>query len=222
MRVTATVEALPGLGDEGAMSDLQASLVEFEPPAGLLLETQLWAAQNTPEAVLDAVRDSGVTLSDQQRVDTSLEALRSDAFSLGWRIFLIVGAATLLLAIFGVLASAVAQSRWRSYEVASLRVVGVKQRNLVRASVLEYVTMLGFAVALGIVSAWIALVLVLPSINLGGAGTYDPAAAYSVHWDILGIVAATLFLLAALIALVVSRRTTRLGRPATLRWAEQG
>jgi len=37
----------------------------------------------------------------------------------------------------GVLASAVLQSRWRSYEVASLRVVGVRQRALVRGSVLE-------------------------------------------------------------------------------------
>jgi hypothetical protein len=31
-----------------------------------------------------------------------------------------------------------------------------------------------------------------------------------------------LFVLAALIALVVSWRTTRLGRPSTLRWAELG
>ncbi|HET9861148.1 MAG TPA: ABC transporter permease [Nocardioidaceae bacterium] len=222
MRVVATVDALPALGDEGAMSDLATSLVEFEPPAGLLLETRLWVAEGAPESVLDAVRSAGITLSDEQRMDTTLEELRSDAFSLGWRIFLIVGAATLLLAIFGVLASAVAQSRWRSYEVASLRVVGLKQGNLVRASVLEYVTMLGFAVLLGIVSAGIALVLVLPSIDLGSAGAFDPAAAYAIHWEILGAVAGALFVLAALIALVVSRRITRLGRPATLRWAEQG
>ena len=91
-----------------------------------------------------------------------------------------------------------------------------------RASVLEYVTMLGFAVLLGIVSAGIALVLVLPSIDLGSAGAFDPAAAYAIHWEILGAVAGALFVLAALIALVVSRRITRLGRPATLRWAEQG
>jgi putative ABC transport system permease protein len=222
MQVVGTVDALPGLGDEGAMSDLATSLVEFEPPEGLLLEVQLWAAEDTPSSVLDAVRSSGVTLSEEQRVDTTLAELRSDAFSLGWRIFLIVGAATLLLAVFGVLASAVAQTRWRAYEVASLRVVGVGQRSLVRASVLEYLAMLGFAVLLGIVAAYLSLALVLPSIDLGNADAHDPAAAYAVHWEILGVVALSLFGLVALIALGVSRRTTRLGRPATLRWAEQG
>lgn len=222
MRVVGTVKALPGLGDEGAMSDLQTSLVEFEPPAGMLLEVQLWVAEDTPASVLDAVRDAGITLSDPQRLDSTLHDLRSDAFSLGLRIFLLVGLATLLLAVFGVFAAAVTQTRWRAYEVASLRVVGVKQRNLVRASVLEHVVMLGFAVVLGIVSGYLALTLVLPSISLGEPAEHDPAASYAVHWEIVGVVGVTLFVLAALIALVVSRRITRLGKPSTLRWAEQG
>jgi putative ABC transport system permease protein len=222
MQVVGTVKALPGVGDEGAISDLGTSLVEYEPPVGALVDVQLWAAADTPASVLDAVRDAGVGLSEPQRVDDALDLLRSDAFSLGWRIFLIVGGLTLLLAVFGVLASAVAQTRWRSYEVASLRVVGVSQRSLVRASVLEYLVMLGLAVLLGIVSAYLALSLVLPSIDLGNAGAHDPAAVYAVHWDIVAAVGVSLFTLAALIALVVSRRITRLGRPAMLRWAEQG
>ncbi|HET6626495.1 MAG TPA: ABC transporter permease [Nocardioidaceae bacterium] len=221
MRVVGTVDALPVLGDEGAMSDLATSLVEFDPPSGMQLDVQLWAAADTPASVLTEVREGGVLLSDRRSLDDTVANLRSDAFSLGWRIFLIVGGLTLLLAIFGVLASAVAQSRWRSYEVASLRVVGIKQRSLVRASVLEYVVMLGFAVLLGIVSAYLALTLALPSINLGNAAPHDPAATYPIHWEIVGGVAAVLFLLAVLIALVVSRRVTRLGRPSTLRWAEQ-
>lgn len=120
-----------------------------------------------------------------------------------------------------VLASAVAQSRWRAYEVASLRVVGLKQRDLVRASVLEYVAMLGFAVVLGVVSAYLSLTLVLPSIDLGGAEPNAPAAQYDVHWLVLGGVGLTLFVLATGIAYLISRRVTRLGRPSTLRWAER-
>jgi putative ABC transport system permease protein len=222
MQVVGTTRALPGIGDEGALSDLATSLVEYEPPVGALVDVQLWVAEGTPASVLAAVRDAGVGLFEQQQVDTTLAELRSDAFSLGWRIFLIVGGLTLLLAIFGVLASAVAQTRWRSYEVASLRVVGVRQRNLVRASVLEYVVMLGFAVLLGIVSAYLALNLVLPSIDLGNARAHDPAALYTIHWEIVAVVGVSLFGLATLIALGVSRRITRLGRPSTLRWAEQG
>ena len=41
-------------------------------------------------------------------------------------------------------------------------------------------------------------------------------------WLVVAGVAVLLFVLATLIAVLVSRRTTRLGRPSTLRWAEQG
>ena len=132
-----------------------------------------------------------------------------------------MGLATLLLAVYGVFAAAVLQSRWRSYEVASLRVVGVSQRSLVRASVLEYVAMLGVAVALGLASAVVSVLLVLPSISLGQTDEFTPAPDFSVQWWLLALVGASLFVVASAIALVVSRRTTRLGRPATLRWAEQ-
>jgi putative ABC transport system permease protein len=222
MHVVARVEALPVIGDVGEMADLETSLVEFEPPVGALVTTQLWAAPGTPESVLAQVRDQGITLSHGVDRAERLHELRNDAFSLGLRLFLVVGAFTLLLAIFGVLASAVLQSRWRSYEVASLRVVGVRQRALVRGSVLEYAVLLGLAVVLGVLSAYLSLELVLPSMSLGTAAPFDPEPTYSVHWPIVLGVGVGLFLVATLIAVLVSRRITRLGKPSTLRWAEQG
>jgi hypothetical protein len=222
MRVVDRVRTLPVIGTEGSMSDLETALVEFDPPAGAVVTTQLWAAKDTPASVLDAVRAQGITLTDGRSVAGTLRDLRGDAFSLGLRLFLIVGAATLLIAVFGVFASAVLQSRWRSYEVASLRVVGVSQRALVRGSVLEYVVLLGVAVLLGVLSAYLSLLLVLPSISLGTAGAHDPPPVYGTPWLIVVAVAGALFVLATLIAVLVSRRTTRLGRPSTLRWAEQG
>lgn len=219
--VVARVAALPRVGTVGMMADLETSLVEFEPPAGAVLLPELWATDDTPAAMLDAVRDAGVELTPVADLDERLASLRDDAFSLGLRLFLIVGLATLLLAVYGVFASAVLQSRWRSYEVASLRVVGVSQRSLVRASVLEYVAMLGVAVVLGLASAVVSVLLVLPSISLGQTDEFTPAPDYSVQWPLLALVGVSLFVVATAIALVVSRRTTRLGRPATLRWAEQ-
>jgi putative ABC transport system permease protein len=141
---------------------------------------------------------------------------------MGMRLFLIVGLATLLLAVFGVFASAVLQSRWRAYEVAALRVVGVRRRSLVRASVLEYVVMLGVAAALGVLSTLVSVWLVLPSISLGPADEFDPTPVYDVPWAVVGAVGLGVFAVATVIALLVSRRIARLGRPATLRWAEQG
>ena len=222
MRVVDRVRALPVLGDEGELADLESSLVEFEPPAGAVVVVELWTTKDTPPAMLAKVRAAGVTLTPLGTVSGTLAELRGDAFSLGLRLFLLVGLATLLLAVFGVFASAVLQSRWRSYEVASLRVVGVPQRSLVRGSVLEYVVMLGVAVLLGIGSALLSLRLVLPSMSLGTADEHAPAPLYPVHWAILGGAGLVMFLLALVIAVVVSRRVTRLGRPATLRWAEVG
>jgi hypothetical protein len=221
VRVVARADALPLVGSVGELGDLETSLVEFEPPPGAVVLPELWAAPGTPQAVLDAVEQDGVALVPIAALDDRLAELRGDAFSLGLRLFLIVGLATLLLAVFGVLASAVLQSRWRSYEVASLRVVGVTQGSLLRASVLEYVVMLGLAVVLGLASAWLSVRLVLPAISLGPADAFAPAPDYGTQWLVLGGVGVVLFVAATLIALVVSRRTTRLGRPATLRWAEQ-
>jgi hypothetical protein len=222
MRVVDRVSTLPLVGTEGSLSDLETALVEFEPPAGELVTTELLVAPGTPASVLDAVRSRGIALTDERTLTGTLHDLRSDAFSLGLRLFVIVGAATLLIAVFGVFASAVLQSRWRSYEVASLRVVGVSSRSLVRASVLEYVVLLGVAVLLGVLSAYLSLLLVLPSISLGTSAAHDPAPVYSTSWATVAGIAAALFVLALLIAVLVSRRTTRLGRPSTLRWAEQG
>jgi hypothetical protein len=222
MRVVERVRALPGLGDEGSLSDLETALVEFEPPVEDLVTTELWAARDTPPSVLAAIRARGIPLTDPSSLDATVHDLRTDAFSLGLRLFLVVGIATLLLAVLGVFTSAVLQSRWRSYEVASLRVVGVSQRALVRGSVLEYTVLLGMAVLLGVGSAYLALRLVLPSMSLGTSAAHDPTPVYTTHWGLVLAVGAALFLLATAIAVVVSRRITRLGRPSTLRWAEQG
>jgi hypothetical protein len=98
----------------------------------------------------------------------------------------------------------------------------VSQRSLLRGSMLEYVVMLGLAVLFGLVSAYLSLLLVLPSMSLGTADPDAPAPIYAVHWAEVAGVGLALFALAAVIALVVSQRITRLGRPSTLRWAEQG
>ena len=221
MRVVERVRTLPLVGTEGSLSDLETSLVEFDPPAGAVVTTQLLVAEGTPAAVLDRVRAAGITLSEPRSRAVTLHELRTDAFSLGLRLFLVTGLATLLVAVLGVLASAVLQSRWRAYEVASLRVVGVHRRTLLRASVLEHVVLLGLAVVLGCLSAYLSLRLVLPSVSLGTRGEHEPAPAYAGHPLLLLGSAAVLFVLAVLISVAVSRRTTRLGRPSTLRWADQ-
>ena len=165
MTVTDTTQALPMVGDNGGLSDLSTALREYGDEATNVSLTELLVAPGTPTSVLDQVRAAGVDLSDPRTYHDELEVLRSDAFSLGWKVFLLVGVLTLLLAFLGVLALAVVQLRWRAYEVAALRVVGVRRRDLRRAIVTEYVALLGMAVVGGTLAAVASLLLVLPSLG---------------------------------------------------------
>jgi putative ABC transport system permease protein len=159
-------------------------------------------------------------LTDRRTESEELDLLRSDAFSLGWRVFLLVGALTLVLAFLGVLALAVVQLRWRCYEVAALRVVGVRRRDLRRAIITEYVALLGMAVVGGALAAIASLLLVLPSLDIGAIGDFDPAVDFSLRWAVIAGVVGVVMLVVLGIALWISRRTVKQGTPATLRQAD--
>jgi hypothetical protein len=221
MQLTGRAKALPLVGSNGGLSDLTAALREYGDQATSITLTELLVASDTPASVLDAVREHGVALTDRRTEAAELDLLRSDAFSLGWRVFLLVGVLTLVLAFLGVLALAVVQLRWRSYEVAALRVVGVRRRDLRRAIVTEYLALLGMAVAGGALAAIAALVLVLPSLDIGEIGDFDPAVDFSLRWlVVLGVVGVVMVVVLA-IANWISRRTVKLGTPATLRQADE-
>ena len=170
--------------------------------------------------MLDQVRKQGVSLTESRTEAEELEELRSDAFSLGWRVFLLVGVLTLVLAFLGVLALAIVQLRWRSYQVAALRVVGVRRRDLRRAIITEYVALLGMAVVGGALAAVASLLLVLPSLDIGAIGEFDPAVDFSLRWGVIAGVVGVVMLVVLGIALWISRRTVKQGTPAHLRQAD--
>ena len=220
MELTGRAEALPMVGNNGGLSDLTAALREYGDQATNIPITHLMVAAGTPQSVLDQVRKQGVSLTDSRSEAEELEELRSDAFSLGWRVFLLVGVLTLVLAFLGVLALAVVQLRWRSYEVAALRVVGVRRRDLRRAIITEYVALLGMAVVGGALAAVASLLLVLPSLDIGAIGEFDPAVDFSLRWAVVAGVVAVVMVVVLGIALWISRRTVKQGTPATLRQAD--
>jgi len=220
MRLAGRAKALPLVGSNGGLSDLTAALREYGDQAAEVSITELMVAGDTPASVLEEVRENGVALTDRRTEGEELDLLRSDAFSLGWRVFLLVGVLTLVLAFLGVLALAVVQLRWRSYEVAALRVVGVRRRDLRRAIVTEYVALLGMAVVGGGLAAVASLLLVLPSLDIGTIGDFDPAADFGLRWLVIGGVLGIVMVIVLAIALWISRRTVEQGTPATLRQAD--
>ncbi len=231
MRVAGRAGALPLVGNNGGLSDLGAALREYGDLSTDVSITQLLVAPGTPASVMQEVRKAGVDLSSVRTEADVLHELRSDAFTLGWKVFLLVGLLTLALAFLGVLALAVVQLRWRSYEVAALRVVGVRRRDLRRAILTEYVALLGMAVVGGALAALASLLLVLPSLDIGTVGTFDPAVDYDLRWLVIGGVLGVVLLVVLAIAFWISRRTVQLGTPSTLgkpthgsgvRWSRPG
>jgi hypothetical protein len=220
MQLTGRAKALPMVGSNGGLSDLTAALREYGDQASGVTLTELLVAADTPASVLEDVGEQGVALTDRRTEGEELDLLRSDAFSLGWRVFLLVGVLTLLLAFLGVLALAVVQLRWRAYEVAALRVVGVRRRDLRRAIVAEYVALLGMAVTGGTLAAIASLLLVLPSLDIGTIGDFDPAVDFGLRWLVMAGVVGVVMLVVLAIAVWIARRTVRLGTPATLRQAD--
>ena len=153
--------------------------------------TQLLVAPGTPPSVLAAVRARRRTphRPAQPRSGTLTSCAPTRSAS-GCGCSSSSAPATLLIAVFGVFASAVLQSRWRSYEVA---VAARRRRPPAGAACaprsLEYVVLLGVAVLLGVLSAYLSLLLVLPSISLGTAGVHDPAPVYATPWAVVAGVA---------------------------------
>ncbi len=220
MVLAGTAEALPFVGSDGGLSDLTSALREYGDQATDVSITELLVADGTPSSLLDQVEKLGVPLTDSRTESEELGLLRSDAFSLGWRVFLLVGVLTLLLAFLGVLALAVVQLRWRSYEVAALRVVGVRRRDLRRAIVTEYVALLGMAVIGGGLAAVGSLLMVLPSLDIGTIGEFDPPVDFGLRWLVLAGVLGVVLVVVLAIAFWISRRTVKQGTPSTLRQAD--
>ena len=221
MELTGRAEALPMVGNNGGLSDLTAALREYGDQATNIPITHLMVAAGTPQSVLDQVRKQGVSLTDSRsRGRASSRSSARTPSRLGWRVFLLVGVLTLVLAFLGVLALAIVQLRWRSYEVAALRVVGVRRRDLRRAIITEYVALLGMAVVGGALAAIASLLLVLPSLDIGAIGEFDPAVDFSLRWGVIAGVVGVVMLVVLGIALWISRRTVKQGTPATLRQAD--
>lgn len=222
MRVVARAAALPGVGAEGSLADLESALAEFTPPRGAIGGTRLWAAGDTPRALLDAVRAAGVPLSEPQSLSTAVGDLREDAFMLGWRVFLLIGLGSVVLAVFGLLAASSLQSRWRDYEAASLRTVGVPATVLRRAATREHLVVLGLAAVLGAAVSFASGLLVVPALNLGEGAEHDPPPVVHLDWLPTLAISGAVLLLVTLVVTAAGRRALRRAVPQDLRWADPG
>ena len=164
VRPRGTAESLPLVGAAGILVDL-ASFVTQSDPAPILVVSYVAARADTPASLREELSRAGLTRSPGS--DDIRRVLDRTAYAQALRLYLVVAAVLLLMALGGLLVSNAVQLPARRRDAASLRVVGVPRRSLVVASLAEYVVVLGSAAVAGLASGAAALAVLLPSLELG-------------------------------------------------------
>jgi hypothetical protein len=219
VRVAAEAESLPFVGPAGLLADLPSFLLHSDPAPPLVLPAVL-VRDDAPGQVLDGLRRAGLVrvggVADERR------SLDDSAYAQALRLYLVVGATLLLMALGGLLVSNAVQVPQRRRDAASLRVVGVPRRTVVLSSVWESVVVLGGAATSGVVAGVAALAVLLPSLELG---VTDDATIPRVLADPdvgrLVLVAAAVGVVLLGVATVTSVLVVRRARGASLRETEQ-
>ena len=93
--------------------------------------------------------------------------LDQDAFALALRLYVVVTALVILLALAGLAANLAVQLPARRRDAASLRVVGVKRRSVMVGVVAEFVVVLGAAALAGVAAGGVAQYVVVRTVTLG-------------------------------------------------------
>jgi hypothetical protein len=216
-RVVRFADPLPVVLDEGALVNLdylRIRVLGFDREAS-------WSVWLGPQAPADAVaRLEKAGLIVQNRITESgrRAELGRQGPALGLLLLLACAIAAAVLAIGGTAVALLADARRRSFELAALRVVGVRRTTLRRSAVAEQVLLLGAAVLLGLPSGYAAARLVLPVVPEFSDPT-PVALRYSPPVLIALATAAALAVLLWVAAVVAGWALARAAVPARLREA---
>jgi predicted lysophospholipase L1 biosynthesis ABC-type transport system permease subunit len=132
-----------------------------------LATNYIWARGDTPPSVLDQLAAHGLVHPDTQAAAQHL--LDQDAFALALRLYVVVTALVILLALAGLAANLAVQLPARRRDAASLRVVGVSRRSVMVGVVAEFLVVLGAAGLAGVAAGAVAQYVVVRSVTLGFA-----------------------------------------------------
>ncbi len=130
--VVAREASLPRVGRRGLLFDLDYAVRAAERNSTLSDNTRLryevWADPEAPADLTSRLAASGLQVLGETSISSQLDRLSRAAPALGLRLYLIAGAAAVALAIGVVLLTARVGAQTRRYELAALRVAGVRPR----------------------------------------------------------------------------------------------
>ncbi len=206
---------MPFVGPSGLLVDY-SSFITDRPVYNSNLDTRVLQRTGAPASITEALSAAGMT------VETTLaqerQVLDQSAYALALRLYAVVAAMVLLMALAGLFVSAAVQLPARRRDAAALRVVGVPRSSVMVAVVRELAVVLGSAAIAGILAGSLAQYVVLRSLTLGYAeGLATPALIATIsplRLVVLALLAAAVF---GTVALVSASMTVRGARGATLR-----
>jgi hypothetical protein len=211
----AQIEGMPFTGPSGLLVDY-SSFITDRPAYNNLMTVRVLQREGAPVSITDALSKAGLsvetTLAQERRV------LDQSAYALALRLYAVVAALVVLMALAGLFVSNAVQLPARRRDAASLRVVGVPRGSVMVAVVRELAVVLGSAAIAGILAGSLAQWVVLRTITLGYADDLTTpalvAAISPLRLAVLALLAAAVFGATALISAAL---TVRGARGATLR-----
>jgi putative ABC transport system permease protein len=167
--------ALPRVGTRAVLFDLDYAVRSAQRSSTLSDNTRLryevWATADAPADLVSRLAGRGLEIYGEESIVAERARLARGAPALGLALYLIAGVAALALAIGAVLLTAYIGAQTRRYELAALRVAGVRSWSLRRGLLREYGHLLGLPVLVGAVTGVAGAALMLPGIPLVTVGT---------------------------------------------------
>jgi hypothetical protein len=217
VRPVVTSSALPRVGADGVMADLDLLSRAQVRPAIPGASDQVWLGPAAPADALRRLRAAGLDPVSDSRAATVFGRLQKTAPAVADDFLLFATIAALLVAAASTLGALGATTRERATELASLEVAGVPRRTLARSLGLEFVILALSALcgaAAGVLAAAMA-VPSLPSLPVAGLAPLHYGLPGTLLTVVTAVVIAAVALAAAAVTVVLLRRMS----PALLRTA---
>ncbi|MDQ2959308.1 MAG: FtsX-like permease family protein, partial [Actinomycetota bacterium] len=216
--VSDSVKVLPSVLNDGLMVDLaaiRAQLPSFDTEA----TWTIWLGPKAPPDAIARLKAAGLVLNVSNTEHARLTELGRQGPALALRLLVVCAITGSILAVGGTAIAIASTGRRRSFELASLRAIGIKRRTLLRASIIEQLLLLGAAVLLGVPAGYLAARLSMPSIP-----EFSDATPVALHYEpaVLGVLLFALAFVALLsiTAVLAGRALMRAAAPSRLREAE--
>ena len=165
---THPVRYVPRAGDDAVLVDLDLALrlAEDNSTVG---DRQVWLSRDDPAAERGAARALAEDPRASRCTARETRAAREKVYAgdgavLALRLLLVCGAAAVVVAVGALLVAAYVGRRQRAYEVAALRVVGLRRRTVRGLLLRENVGTVLVALAAGSLAALVATWVVLPAL----------------------------------------------------------